>query len=205
MIRSARGRSALVAFLAANAMWGCGVPATRSRGPETAPPMELAVQRILLLPPRVTGGTGGSELIGERLGAALEARSADVTWVRSEELLRALRRSPGYAPPPAMLPEDPMWHGRERRIEDPLASHLRRYGALMNARLLVLPRATVAGAEEAAATLRLDAVVIDTRSGAIVWWGVAEDTLAGGMESAADRVATMLARQMLSGSLPTEP
>lgn len=130
---------------------------------------------------------------------ALRERAPRLIWVEPEELRRAVRRSPGFAEDPNLLPSDAFEHHRERRVVEPLAGYLRRYAALTDARLVLLPRAAApAGDSAAVGRVEMSAVIVDARSGNLVWWGRAtgEETGAAAVASA----SAALARAMLSGA-----
>jgi hypothetical protein len=54
---------------------------------------------------------------------------------------------------------------------------LRRYSALMDTRLVLIPQAAQwlpAAAPDSGGAVRMSAVMIDTRTGNVVWWGDAD-------------------------------
>ncbi|MET0399949.1 MAG: hypothetical protein ABW277_24380 [Longimicrobiaceae bacterium] len=144
----------------------------------TAPPLRLAGLRLLVLPFQAISGLPGDadERLGRELLFALGEREPRATLVAPDVLERALRRSPGFAADPRALPGDPLVHHRVRQAVEPLAGELRRYAALTDVRLILLPRSAAfsrpAGAAEG--RVRIDAAIIDARSGDVVWWGEAE-------------------------------
>ncbi len=146
--------------------------------PATAPPLRLAGLRLLVLPFQAVSGLPAEmdERLGRELLFALGEREPRATLVAPDVLERALRRSPGFAGDPRALPADPLVHHRVRQAVEPLAGELRRYAALTDVRLVLLPRSAAfsraAGAAEG--RVRIDAAVIDARSGDVVWWGEAE-------------------------------
>jgi hypothetical protein len=156
----------LLILLAASAC--ASAPAVATNAAEVADPVSPVAgesARVLLLP--VQGAAEGVDR--ERLGAellhALRLTSPAVAWVGPEELRRALRRAPGLAADPDRLPHDPMIHQNERRVGDALASDLRRYGALLDARLVAVPRIQTPGRSDLP-RLRVD--VVDTRTMSVV-------------------------------------
>jgi hypothetical protein len=164
--------------------------------------MRLAGLRLLVLPLQAVSGmpADADERLGRELLFALGEREPRVTLVAPDVLERALRRSPGFAGSPRALPADPLVHHRVRQAVEPLAGELRRYAALTDVRLVLLPRsasfARPAGSAEG--RVRIDAAVIDARSGDVVWWGEAEgdprpEADAQAMASAAAALAARMA------------
>lgn len=138
-----------------------------------APPLHLTAQRVLVLPvqPRGALPVDPATLDAEIL-FALQERDPRVVWVGPTELRQALRRSPGIATDPAALPADPLLHHGERRAVEPLAGVVRRYSALTDARLVLIPHLAAApGTAASAAGVRLGGSLLDARTGHVVWWG----------------------------------
>ena len=157
-------RIACLAWLAA-----CGRPAVPA--PKVSPPMNLAGQRVLVLPVQ---NAAAQDSISEAVLGSLRAREPAATWIGPGELRRALARAPGYAVDPRTLPADPLLHHGDRRATDPLASQLRRLAALVDARLAFLPRE----ARFVNAASRVTAALLDTRTGVVLWTGDADDAAA---------------------------
>lgn len=209
------GTAGLAALLAAVALLSaCAPGAPEAPGPPAAPPpaqamppMRITGQKVLVLPVQQMAGL--PQEVRARVDAellfALGERGTGVQWIAPEALERALRRSPGFAPDPRGLPSDPLVHHRERRAVEPLAGVLRRYSALTDARLVLLPRALAwvqaPGAPDG--ELRVSAAMIDARSGDVVWWGEAAGERRPEPDSAALATALeSLARRMLAGDAP---
>lgn len=166
-----------------------------------APPMRISGQRVVVLPAQAVSGL--PEELAERVEAeflfALAERAPQVEWVSPAELERALRRSPGLAGDPRTLPDDPLVHHRERRAVEPLAGELRRFSALMDARLLLLPRTVAWVAAGEGGSVRVSAAVIDSRTGNVVWWGDAAGEPSRTPDArAVASAAEALARRMLA-------
>lgn len=200
-IRAGAVGALLLSFLAA-----CG-PKTgpeETPAPSSAPPLRIEGQRVLVLPvQRVEVPGADREGVEAELLFAVRERAPRLIWIEPGDLRRAVRRSPGFAEDPNLLPSDAFEHHRERRVVEPLAGHLRRYAALTDARLVLLPRAATTATDSAAAgRVEMSAVIVDARSGNLVWWGAAtgEESGAGAVASA----SAALARAMLSGA-ETEP
>jgi hypothetical protein len=184
--RRARPCALLLALLLA----GCG-GARQADAPGTAPgpppppvavpAMDLGGNRVLVLPVQAASGIeGGRDRATAEILFALRDRDARTPWVAPDDLRNALRRSPGYAPDPGALPSDPYMHHRERRIAEPLVGVVRRYSALMNTRLvLILREARFHPRGEAGeGAVRLHATMVDSRTGAVVWYGEADGAVA---------------------------
>ncbi|HEV2146249.1 MAG TPA: hypothetical protein VGR37_02410 [Longimicrobiaceae bacterium] len=144
----------------------------------SAPALRLAGQKVLVLPVQAVNGLSGEaqDRLERELLFALGDREPRATWIAPEVLERALRRSPGFAGSPRAVPGDPMMHHRERRVVEPLAGELRRYAALTDVRLVLLPRAAawVRADGTDPGRVRISAALVDARSGDLVWWGEAE-------------------------------
>lgn len=147
---------------------GCTRPPT---GPGPAPALNLAGQRVLVLPVQASkaGDSASASLV-----AALRSAEPGAVWIGPAELNRALARLPGFAADPAALPHDPLLHHGDRRAGEPLASELRRFSALADARWVLLPRE----ARFMNASSRITAALLDARTGVVLWTGDAESIAA---------------------------
>lgn len=152
-------------FLLLAVVLACARPAS---SPSAAPPFSLAGQRVLVLP--IQNARGHAER-SDSLLAALQRGEPRAVWMRPADLQRALRRLPAFAADPAALPHDPLVHHGERRAGEPLASELRRFSALADARWVLLPRE----AQFVNASPRVSAALLDARTGVVLWAGDAED------------------------------
>jgi hypothetical protein len=171
-----------------------------------SPPLNLSGQRLLVLPVQQVSGLSGAleQRLDAELAFALEERRGGVTLVPPAELERALARSPGFAGDPSHLPADPLLHYGTPVAVEPLAGQLRRYAALADTRWVLLPqevRFEPPGADEAG-TLRISAVVIDARSGRVLWSGAAE-AVAGPVPDA--QVVAVAAAEFARRLLAAEP
>ena len=142
----------------------------------TAPPMDLGGQKVLILPVQATYGVESDRARAtDELLYAITERDTRTTWLRPDALRRALQRTPGYAGDPAVLPRDTWQHHGDRYIVDPLAGVLRRYTVLMDARLALVVREVrwLPAPSGQGGVVRILAAMVDTRSGELVWWGEA--------------------------------
>jgi hypothetical protein len=144
--------------------------------PVAVAPMELGGQRVLILPLQSASGLQVTrERAGEEIVFALRDRDSRTQWIDPARLRRTLAQSPGFAPDPAALPNDRYMAFGERRIQGPLADAVRRYMALTEARLVVIPRSALARPlDDGMVVVRLSAAVVDARTGMLVWFGEAE-------------------------------
>lgn len=175
----ARRRPALACVLLALAA-ACGgkqKPAPGHPAPAVSvAPMDLGGQRVLILPVQASNGLQfNREQITVELVAALRARDTRTQWIDPARLRRSLASSPNFAPDPAALPNDRYEVYGDRRIQGGLADAVRRYMALTEARLVVIPRSAVlVTSDSVPAFVRMNVAVVDARTGYVVWYGEAD-------------------------------
>jgi hypothetical protein len=203
-----RRRSVSVVVLALAS--GCGGQARPPAGPAPAAApapatsvaaMQLGGQKVLVLPMQAASGVGQPrDAITREILFALGERDAAVQWIDPDRLRGVLRRSPGYANDPDALPADAFRHHHERYVLEPLAGLLRRYSALMDVRLVLIPQSAqwLPSADGTTGVVRLSATMIDTRSSNVVWWGEADGTPAAqpGPGPVATAAAALAARMI---------
>jgi hypothetical protein len=196
------------ALLAAALLAACGSGRAAPAGePAALPPasavarMDLGGQRVLVLPVQTAAGVeGGRDRATAEVVFALRERDSRTPWVDPDALRASLRRSPGYAPDPGAISGGMVQQHGERRVVEPLASLLRRYGALANARLVLLlrdARFLPAPDDAHAGMVRIHAEMVDSRTGLVVWFGAADGAVlprgdAGLLPSAAAALAARL-------------
>lgn len=205
--RRARARRlpALACALLAGALaaaCGGGKPAPPPGQPAPAvaiAPMDLGGQRVLILPVQASSGLQfNREDVTAELVAALRGRDTRTQWIDPARLRRSLASSPGFAPDPAALPNDRYEVYGQRRIQGGLADAVRRYMALTEARLVVIPRsATLVSPDSAPAFVRLNVAVVDARTGSVVWYGEAD----GQAAAPDDRALIATAAQAMAARL----
>lgn len=169
--------------------------------------MDLGGQKVVILPIQsILGLPQTREQVTQEIVYALTQRDARTQWLPPDRLRASLSRAPGYAADPAALPADPLMHHQERYVVEPLAGLLRRYTALMDARVVVLLREarwlpTPGGG--AGGMVRLNAALIDSRSATVVWWGEADGQPRPQPDPAAiASAAEALAARMVVASAP---
>jgi hypothetical protein len=207
---SSRRRAAAAVLLAAAS--ACGGQAQPAAGPAPAPAprpatsvaaMQLAGQKILVLPMQVASGVGQPrDAITREILFALGERDAATQWIEPDRLRSSLRRSPGYAADPDALPSDAFRHHQERYVMEPLAGLLRRYSALMDVRLVLIPQSAtwLPSPDGTGGVVRLAATMVDTRSANVVWWGEADGAPAAapGPAPVATAAAALAARMVVA-------
>jgi hypothetical protein len=127
---------------------GCG-GRQHPQEPEPTAPLPtagIAAQQVAVLPLTLIAAEDSlrwGPFLGERrvalakgdsvLGALLQARAPEVTWILPDALRRAARRAPGIAPDPDQMGSAILVHGSKHNPEtvpDPLRSELRTLAAL---------------------------------------------------------------------------
>jgi len=178
-------RRALAAALAL-AGAACAPHAAPAQGSSAQPPrpaqavaaMDLSGQKVLVLPVQtVTGIPQSRDDATRELLFALGERDTRTQWVDPERLRSALRRTPGYADDPDALPAESFLHHRERYMQGALGSIVRRYSALMDTRLVLIPQTAQwlpAADSTGGGFIRLGAVMVDARSSNVIWYGEAD-------------------------------
>lgn len=205
ILRRSRSLCTLAALAVVAILPACGGRAQPSAGPApvrpatSVAPMNLGAQKVLVLPMQATSGVGeGREEATREVLFALGERSAGTQWIDPAALRRALARSPGYAPDPAVLPADAYRHHQERYVREPLAGLLRRYSALMDTRLVLIPQSAtwLPATAGTGGTVRIAATMIDARTGNVVWYGEADGSPAAepGQGPVATAAAALAAR-----------
>lgn len=168
---------ALLLLCAAAACGGKAAPPPGQVAPAVSiAPMDLGGQRVLIVPVQQSSGLQfNREVVTEEIVAAIRARDSRTQWVDPARLRRSLAQSPNFAPDPAALPNDRYELHGQRRIQGALGDVLRRYMALTEARLVVIPRSAVLMSPDSApAFVRLNVAVVDARTGFVVWFGEAD-------------------------------
>ena len=166
-------------------------------------------ETVMLLPVQDILGVGGDP--DAEIAFALQNRSDAVEWALPDELERAVRRSPTLEVRVHALAVGVFLQGEVRRIGDPLYRDLLQISALTGSRLALIPiqvryRPAVLPdpevpeedqVEKREGAIEIMAVLIETRGGNVLWFGLldgepgaADDPAA--LASAADRLAQVL-------------
>ncbi|HEX8362578.1 MAG TPA: hypothetical protein VF613_20830 [Longimicrobium sp.] len=187
------------------ALAACGAPRPAPTAAPAPPPpvsstapMDFGGQRVLILPVQSAEAVGTRDEATSELVFALRERDERTQWVTPDQLRRALRGSPGYAADPGTLPDDAYLHHGERTIVDPLGSVVRRYSALTDTRVVVIPRSARWIDGGAGGRVRMSAAVVDARNGRVIWFGDAEGEPrpAFGREALASAAAALAERML---------
>jgi hypothetical protein len=165
-----------VLALAAGACGGKKPPPGHPAPAVSVAPMDLGGQRVLILPVQASSGLQfNREDVTNELVAALRARDTRTQWIDPARLRRSLASSPNFAPDPGSLPNDRYEVYGDRRIQGGLADAIRRYMALTEARLVVIPRSAIMVTPDSVpAFVRMNVAVVDARTGFVIWYGEAD-------------------------------
>jgi hypothetical protein len=140
--------------------------------------MDLSGQKVLVLPVQAVSGIPQTRADATReLLFALGERDTRTQWYDPERLRAALRRTPGYADDPDALPAESFRHHGDRYMQGGLGLLVRRYSALMDTRLVLIPQAAQwlpAPDSARGGVVRLSAVMVDARSSNVIWYGEAD-------------------------------
>lgn len=162
--------AACLAVLAA----GCaGASAPPEPGGSQGTPPDLRGRRVMVLPVQQQAGFQGTP--DAELAFQLRNREPGVEWIMPDEIQERLDRSPAIQAETRGLPVSVFRQAEVRRIGDPLYGELRRMAALVDAQVALLPvRAAARPSEEGGVTIRLEAALVEVRSGRVLWYGVEE-------------------------------
>ena len=108
------------------------------------------------------------------VGAGLQARGPEVTWVLPPQLRKIARRSAGFVEDPDQMGQAILRAPNLTKVPDPLRSSLRGLVAVVDGRLALIPASLGFGPEpngQVRADLTL--VLADCRSGKILWRSLA--------------------------------
>ena len=155
----------------------CGGKAPPMAEDPRAPAPDLRGATVMLLPVQARGGLRG-------LDAELEFWLAEALpgtrWVLRPAMERAVRRSPEWSVSLDALPVGRFFQAEMEVIGEPLYSDLRRLGAVLDARLALIPMAAFVrqapeGEEpspDAPGRVEIAAAVVDTMGGRVLWYGI---------------------------------
>lgn len=159
--------------------------------PEPPPvPPDLTGAFVLLLP------TQGEPGLDAELAFWLGERAPMTTWVPPERLREVVARSPGWRLRLDALPPGFTELRGTRRVSGQLYDHLRRLGAILDARLALVPYASPV-VDSAGVALQMTGVLVDVVGGRVVWHGtVRGDPAAPGERPSPASAAEALARAL---------
>lgn len=159
-------------LLVASACGGPALPPAPGQSRGVAP--DLRGSRVMILPVQQNLGVRGD--LDAELAFALTDREQEVDWVLRAEVDEILDRSPGVQARTRGLPVSMFLQSQVDRIGDPLYGQLRRMAGLVDAQAILLPVQAsfepppdvVGGAPR----VRLQAALIEPRTGRVYWYGV---------------------------------
>lgn len=198
-------------------MLACARPAPPSADAQPRPFPDLGGRTVMVLPvqgavptlalPASADPAAAPALLSLEMQQALEAelvywlqqRVPRVRWVAPEAIERSVRNSPSLEVRPRELTVRDFQRARLQSIGDPLYGELRRVGALMDARLALLPIGALWVAErEGGGRVHLVSALIDTFGGDVLWQGV----VAGNAGERSDAAVIASAAQALARMVP---
>ena len=189
--------AAMVVLTAAACGGGTTPPPAPGQARGVAP--DLRGSRVVILPFQQNTGVPGD--VDAEFAFALREQTTDVEWVQEQEVVEILQRSPAMQAQTRGLPVGTFLVSEVNRIGDPLYGHLRRISGLVDAQGILVPilasldpAGNVEGAEP---RVRVQAALIEPRSGRVLWYGVEES----GDFSVDDPRALASALERLAGSL----
>ncbi|HEU4556378.1 MAG TPA: hypothetical protein VFS20_00970 [Longimicrobium sp.] len=178
-------------------------PVPAPRPAQAVAPMDLSGQKVLVLPVQAAGGIPQNrDEVTREILFALGERDTRTQWIDPDRLRSALRRTPGYAQDPDALPAESFRHHNERYMQGAMGSLVRRYSALMDVRLVLIPRGAqwLPESTDGGGKVRISAVMVDARSGNVIWYGDADGETRPTADGAAlaTAAAALAARMVVS-------
>ena len=107
---------------------------------------------------------------------ALGRADDGTTWIFADELDEAIARNPGTELAIRNLPVRALLAAEMERLGDPLFAQVYRLGMLTSAGYALLPVEASETPGAAGVFLEMTSVLVDTRSGLILWMGVVQGT-----------------------------
>jgi hypothetical protein len=171
-----RARPLLVTALIACA--GQAEPPTPDQPPATQPP-DLTGATVMVLPAQPAPGASvlpdGEPVPGldREIAYWLGETAPRVTWILPPVLERTLERSPSLGIRLRSLPVSIFHRAQVENIGDPLFGDLNALGALVGARVALLPvsAAYVSGTGGEPGRVELRIALLDPRTGRVLWYG----------------------------------
>lgn len=158
------------------------------------PPPDLTGAVVMLLPSQ------GMPRLDPELAFWLQERALRTTWILPARLQSAVDRSPAWRVQLDALPPGFAEVGRQRRVVGELYDHLRRLGAMFDARMALVPYpAPGPVADSLGVALELTGVLVDVVGGRVLWQGtVRSDVVPPETEPSPASAAEALARALSS-------
>jgi hypothetical protein len=127
------------------------------------------------------------------VGAGLENRAPEVSWVLPPQLRKVSRRSAGFVEDPDQMGQAILRSPGLTKVPDPLRSSLRGLVALVGGRVALVP-ASLGFSPEPTGQVRADLTLVmaDARSGKILWRSVAHGRGASPDQALAAAMAAVL-------------
>jgi len=156
---------------------------TATRGmlePLSAEPLVvLPLQALRLTVPEWSANVGDQRAylatVSDEIAFAVRERAFKGKWAFPEDLARAARRNPGYAPDPYTIdvaPLAPVQRDPNKIIAEPLAGQLRAFAGLFNGRYALIPiEMRLAPDTSGGGRASVHLVVVDARAARITWMG----------------------------------
>jgi hypothetical protein len=167
---------------------GCARPAPPSADARQRPFPDIGGRAVMLLPVQaavptiglpagatqaVALGADARGVLEAELAYWLPARTPRARWVLPDAIERAVRQSPSLDVRVRDLAVRDFQRARLEMIGDPLYGELRRVGALLDARVALLPIGALWVQEpDGTGRVHLALALIDTFGGDVVWYGV---------------------------------
>jgi hypothetical protein len=108
------------------------------------------------------------------VGAQLQTRGPEVTWVLPPQLRKVARRAAGFVEDPDQMGQAILRSPKLTKVPDPLRSSLRSLMALVNGRVALVPASLGFGPEsDGRVRADLTLVLADSRTGKVIWRSLA--------------------------------
>lgn len=159
----------------------------------TSPPVDLTGAMVMLLPTQSEPRSLDAEL-----GFWLGELAPRTEWIPPARLQSIVDRSPGWRVQLDALPAGIAEVDGRQRVQEPLFSHLRRLGAMVDTRLALIPFAEEVS-DTSGVALEVTALLVDVVGGRVAWMGTVRGSAAptGGRPSVAS-AAEALARALVA-------
>ena len=103
------------------------------------------------------------------VGATLQMRGPEVSWVLPAELRRTAKRAPGLMTDPDRMGQAMLRDDGFKKVPDPLRSYLRALTAMNDSRHIFVPASVRFVPVPDGARVEVTVVLVDSRNGEILW------------------------------------